>query len=193
MTVSHVIVILSVLPCQLSSKSSSHVSLPLLRLYIRQCISQCIQYNFNFVQQCIQISTRINSSNVHLCLFHSKHIQYSTEPWAAESLQWFFYLVRRERKLHYEWWVILLRKWFFSTLMPSIMNDESYSWENDFFLLWCLPLWMMSHTLEKMLQFFYSDAFLTELTWQVLIEGYLTLLLFVRQLTFGLRCVSVIQ
>ena len=34
---------------------------------------------------------------------------------------------------------------------------------------------------------FYSDAFLTELTWQVLIEGYSTSLSFVHQLTFGLR------
>ena len=59
-TLSHVIVILSVLPCQLSSKSNSHISLPLLQLYISQCIFQC--NHFNFVQQCIQISTRINSS-----------------------------------------------------------------------------------------------------------------------------------
>ena len=32
-----------------------------------------------------------------------------------------------------------------------------------------------------------SDAFPTELSWQVLIEGYLTPLLFVHQLAFGLR------
>ena len=51
---------------------------------------------------------------------------------------------------------------------------------------------MMSHTLEKMI-LFCSDTFLSELTWQVLIEGYLTSLLFVHQLTFGLRCVSVNQ
>ena len=43
----------------LSSKSNSHISLPLLRLYKSQCIFHAIQ--FNFVQQCIQISTRINS------------------------------------------------------------------------------------------------------------------------------------
>ena len=33
----------------------------------------------------------------------------------------------------------------------------------------------------------HSDAFLTELTWQVLIEGYLTSLLLVHKLTFGFR------
>ena len=32
----------------------------------------------------------------------------------------------------------------------------------------------------------HSDAYLTELTWQVLIEGYLTSLLLVHQLIFGL-------
>ena len=32
----------------------------------------------------------------------------------------------------------------------------------------------------------HSDAFLTQLTWQVLIEGYFTSLLLVHQLTFGL-------
>ena len=38
---------------------------------------------------------------------------------------------------------------------------------------------------------FYSDAFLTELTLQMLIEGYLTSLLYVDQLlTFGLRLFS---
>ena len=33
----------------------------------------------------------------------------------------------------------------------------------------------------------HTDAHLTDLTWQVLIEGYLTSLLLVHQLTFGLR------
>ena len=32
---------------------------------------------------------------------------------------------------------------------------------------------------------FYSDAFLTELTWQVLIEGYLSFILFVHQSTLN--------
>ena len=33
----------------------------------------------------------------------------------------------------------------------------------------------------------HSDAFLTELTWQLLIEGYLISLLLVHQLAFNLR------
>ena len=37
-TLSHVIVILLILACQLSSKSNSHISHPLLRLYKYQCI-----------------------------------------------------------------------------------------------------------------------------------------------------------
>ena len=36
----------------------------------------------------------------------------------------------------------------------------------------------------------HSDAYLTEHTYQVLIEGYLTSLLLVHQLTFGLRLFS---
>ena len=44
----------------MSPKSNSHIPHPLLRLYKGQCI---FQFNhFNFVQRCIQISTRINSS-----------------------------------------------------------------------------------------------------------------------------------
>ena len=41
--------------------------IPLLRVYINQHSSNAIQ--FNFVQQCIQISTRINSSSVHTYIF----------------------------------------------------------------------------------------------------------------------------
>ena len=67
MTVSHVIVILLILTCQLTPKSNSHISLPLLRLYINYSISNAIQ--FIHVQQCIQISTRINSSSVHTYIF----------------------------------------------------------------------------------------------------------------------------
>ena len=126
-----------------------------------------------------------------------------------ENATFFFY----SDAFHYEWWVILLRKWFF-----FYSDAFHYEWwvillRKWFFLLWCLPLWMLSHTLEKMIFsysdafhyecwvillrkcyiFFYSDAFLTELTWQMLIRGYLTSLLFVHQLTFGLRCISVNQ
>ena len=66
MTVSHVIVILSVLPCQLSPKSNSHISLPLLHLYKYQCVLQCDHSDLQLVQQRIQISTRINSTSVHM-------------------------------------------------------------------------------------------------------------------------------
>ena len=67
MTVSHVIVILLILTCQLTPKSNSHISLPLLRLYINYSIPMHIQ--FQLAQQCIQISTRINSSSVHTYIF----------------------------------------------------------------------------------------------------------------------------
>ena len=72
MTVSHAIVILLTLTCQLTPKSNSHISLPLLRLYINYSISNAIQFTslqlrvqystvqLQLVQQCIQISTRIN-------------------------------------------------------------------------------------------------------------------------------------
>ena len=67
MTVSHTIVILLTLTCQLTPKSNSHISLLLLRLYISYSISNAIQ--FQLAQQCIQISTRINSSSVHTYIF----------------------------------------------------------------------------------------------------------------------------
>ena len=80
MTVSHAIVILLTLTCQLTPKSNSHISLLLLRLYINYSIFNAIHFtptpctvqyssSFNFVQQCIQISTRINSSSVHTYIF----------------------------------------------------------------------------------------------------------------------------
>ena len=43
--------------------------IPLLRVYINQHSSNAIQFNFIHVQQCIQISTRINSSSVHMYIF----------------------------------------------------------------------------------------------------------------------------
>ena len=53
--------------------------------YCCVCINTSVFSNvnqFQFVQQCILISTRINSSMyIHLHLFHSKHIQYSTVFW----------------------------------------------------------------------------------------------------------------
>ena len=73
MTVSHAIVILITLTCQLAPKSNSHISqsfvVSVYKLQHFQCSSlhsnsvySTVQCNFNFVQQCIQISTRINSS-----------------------------------------------------------------------------------------------------------------------------------
>ena len=62
----------------MSKDFSEHFSLS--SSYCCMCINTSVFFqcnHFNFVQQCIQISTRINSS-IHLCLFHSKHIQYST-------------------------------------------------------------------------------------------------------------------
>ena len=50
MTVSHAIVILLTLTCQLTPKSNSHISLPLLRLYISYSISNAIQFNVGTVQ-----------------------------------------------------------------------------------------------------------------------------------------------
>ena len=83
MTVSHFNVILSVLICQLAPKSNSHISPSFVASVYKPAFFQCysLQVQFNFVQQYIQISTRINSTSVHtyiLHLFHSKHIQYST-------------------------------------------------------------------------------------------------------------------
>ena len=55
--------------------------------------------------------------------------------------------------------------------------------ENKFSKKKLLPVGIEPGTLGLL----HSYAFLTELTWQVLREGYSTLLLLVHQLTFGLR------
>ena len=71
MTVSHVIVILLILTCQLAPKSNSHISQSFVASVYKPAFFQCysvpcsVQVQFNFVQQCIQISTRINSTSVH--------------------------------------------------------------------------------------------------------------------------------
>ena len=65
---------------------------PLLQLYKSQCIFQCNQ--INFLQQCIQISTRINSSSVHtyicVCFIHNvsniQHIQPMRVPNSLSNL-----------------------------------------------------------------------------------------------------------
>ena len=66
MTVSHAIVILITLTCQLAPKSNSHISQSFVASVYKPASFQCLSIQiFNFVQQCIQISTRINSSSVH--------------------------------------------------------------------------------------------------------------------------------
>ena len=70
MTVSHAIVILLILTCQLTPKSNSHISQSFVASVYKPAFFQCL---FNpvscTVQQCIQISTRINSSSVHTYIF----------------------------------------------------------------------------------------------------------------------------
>ena len=81
-TVSHAIVILLNNP--LSRAILTFLS-PLLRVYINQYFSMHLQ--FQIVQQCIQISTRINSSSVHtyiFSLFHSRQLP------AVQSLEYRF-------------------------------------------------------------------------------------------------------
>ena len=75
MTVSHAIVILLILTCQLAPKSNSHISHPLMRLYKYQYSFNAT--HFNFVQQCIQISTRINSS---MYIRTSSFVSFKTYP-----------------------------------------------------------------------------------------------------------------
>ena len=69
------IVILLILTCQLAPKSNSHISHPLMRLYKYQYSFNA--NHFNFVQQCIQISTRINSS---MYIRTSSFVSFETYP-----------------------------------------------------------------------------------------------------------------
>ena len=73
MTVSHAIVILLTLTCQLAPKSNSHISQSFVASVYKaaffQCLFSSVQFKFQLVQQCIQISTRINSSSVHTYIF----------------------------------------------------------------------------------------------------------------------------
>ena len=84
-TVSHAIVILLTLTCQLAPKSNSHISQSFVASVYKPAFS--MHLHFNFVQQCIQISTRINSSSVHtyiFSLFHSRQLP------AVQSLEYRF-------------------------------------------------------------------------------------------------------
>ena len=81
-TVSHAIVILLNNPL---SRAILTFLNPLLRVYINLHFS--MHLHFNFMQQCIQISTRINSSSVHtyiFSLFHSGQLP------AVHSLEYRF-------------------------------------------------------------------------------------------------------
>ena len=99
MTVSHAIVILLTLTCQLTPKSNSHISLLLLRLYINYSIFNAIHFtptpctvqyssSFNFVQQCIQISTRINSSSVHTYIFVCSTLRVILQGFVTQNATW---------------------------------------------------------------------------------------------------------
>ena len=70
MTVFHANVILLTLTCQLAPKSNSDISQSFVASVYKPAFFQCSTVQeFNFVQQCIQISTRINSSSVHMYIF----------------------------------------------------------------------------------------------------------------------------
>ena len=69
MTVSHVIVILLILTCQLAPKSNSHISQSFVASVYKPAFFQCYSLQLQLVQQCIQISTRINSTSVHTYIF----------------------------------------------------------------------------------------------------------------------------
>ena len=86
MTVSHAIVILLTLTCQLTPKSNSHISLLLLQLYINYSISNAIQ--FQLAQQCIQISTRINSSSVHTYIFVCFTLRVILQGFVTQNATW---------------------------------------------------------------------------------------------------------
>ena len=82
MTVSHAIVILFILTCQLTPKSNSHVSHSFVASVYKAAFFQCLFSTSSIpvsctVQQCIQISTRINilqCTYVHLRLFYLRVI-----------------------------------------------------------------------------------------------------------------------
>ena len=55
----------------MAPKSNSHISQSFVVSVYKPAFFQCysVQFKSNFVQQCIQISTRINSSSVHTYIF----------------------------------------------------------------------------------------------------------------------------
>ena len=65
-TVSHAIVILLTLTCQLAPKSNSHISQSFVASVYKPAFSNVLHFDIQL--QCIQISTRINSS-MYICTY----------------------------------------------------------------------------------------------------------------------------
>ena len=91
MTVSHAIVILFILTCQLTPKSNSHVSHSFVASVYKAAFFQCLFSTSSVpvsctVQQCIQISTRINSS---MYIVHTSFVSLETTFYLRVILQGF--------------------------------------------------------------------------------------------------------
>ena len=91
MTVSHAIVILLILNCQLTPKSNSHVSHSFVASVYKAAFFQCLFSSSSVpvsctVQQCIQISTRINSS---MYIVHTSIVSLETTFYLCVILQGF--------------------------------------------------------------------------------------------------------
>ena len=87
MTVSHAIVILLTLTCQLTPKSNSHVSHSFVESVYKAAFFQCLSSPISCtVQQCIQISTRINSS---MYIVHTSFVSLETTFYLRVILQGF--------------------------------------------------------------------------------------------------------
>ena len=87
MTVSHAIVILLILTCQLTPKSNSHISQSFVASVYKPAFFQCSFSPVSCtVQQCIQISTRINSSKY---IVHTSFVSLETTFYLCVILQGF--------------------------------------------------------------------------------------------------------
>ena len=66
------------------------LSHPLLRLYINYSIFQCkpVHTEFQLAQQCIQISTRINSSSVHTYIFVCFTLRVILQGFVTQNATW---------------------------------------------------------------------------------------------------------
>ena len=70
-------------------------------------------------------------------------------------------------------WMIFISNWQ-SVKLGNVVNMSLERTKQKSYLQWTLSLWLLV---------IHSDIFLLKLTWQVLVERYLTSLLFLRQLT----------